>query len=116
MGLGGAAALAAASNVFLGMVESPILIRGYLGRLTRSEMFLMMTVGLATIAGSTMVAYATLLAPVLKDAAAHVLAASIISVPAGILLSRIMIPELPGVAVPMSIQARRCATTARWMR
>jgi concentrative nucleoside transporter, CNT family len=96
MGLGGASALCAASNIFLGMVESPILIRGYLTKLTRSEMFLMMTVGLATIAGSTMVAYATILAPVLPHAAAHVLAASIISAPAGILLARVMIPEMPG--------------------
>lgn len=96
MGLSGPSALAAASNIFLGMIESPILIKGYLQHLSRSEMFLMMTVGLATIAGSTMVAYAALLAPVLPNAAGHVLAASIISVPAAILLARVMIPERAG--------------------
>ncbi|WP_122465587.1 NupC/NupG family nucleoside CNT transporter [Brevundimonas lutea] len=96
MGLGGASALAVAANIFLGMIESPIVIRAYLDKLTRSEVFLMMVVGLATVAGSTMVAYATILGPVLPNAAGHVLVASIVSAPAGILLARIIIPETPG--------------------
>jgi CNT family concentrative nucleoside transporter len=93
MNLGGASALAVAANIFMGMVESPIVIRAYLDKLSRAELFLMMVVGLATVAGSTMVAYAVILAPVLPNAAGHVLVASIISAPAGILLARIMIPE-----------------------
>lgn len=96
MGLGGASALAVAANIFLGMIESPIVIRAYLDKLTRSEVFLMMVVGLATVAGSTMVAYATILGPVLTNAAGHVLVASIVSAPAGVLLARILIPEEPG--------------------
>ena len=96
MGLGGASALAVAANIFLGMIESPLVIRAYLDKLTRSELFLMMVVGLATVAGSTMVAYAAILGPVLPNAAGHVLVASIVSAPAGILLARIMIPETPG--------------------
>ncbi len=96
MGLGGASALAVAANIFLGMIESPIVIRAYLARLTRSELFLLMVVGLATVAGSTMVAYATILHDVLPNAAGHVLVASIVSAPAGVLLARIMIPEKPG--------------------
>ena len=96
MGLGGASALAVAVNIFLGMIESPIVIRAYLNKLTRSELFLMMVVGLATVAGSTMVAYATILKQALPDAAAHVLAASIISAPAGVLLARIVVPEKEG--------------------
>jgi len=96
MGLGGASALAVAANIFLGMIESPIVIRAYLDKLTRSELFLMMVVGLATVAGSTMVAYATILKAVLPNAAAHVLVASIVSAPAGVLLARIMIPEKDG--------------------
>ena len=96
MGLGGASALAVAANIFLGMIESPIVIRAYLDKLTRSELFLLMVVGLATVAGSTMVAYAAILAPVLPDAAGHVLVASIVSAPAGVLLARIIIPETPG--------------------
>ncbi|MFC0634572.1 NupC/NupG family nucleoside CNT transporter [Brevundimonas balnearis] len=96
LGLGGASALAVAANIFLGMIESPIVIRAYLDKLTRSEIFLMMVVGLATVAGSTMVAYATLLAPVLPNAAGHVLVASIVSAPAGVLLARIIVPEKSG--------------------
>ncbi|WP_339871049.1 nucleoside transporter C-terminal domain-containing protein [uncultured Brevundimonas sp.] len=96
MGLGGASALAVAANIFLGMIESPIVIRAYLDRLTRSELFLLMVVGLATVAGSTMVAYATILHDVLPNAAGHVLVASIVSAPAGVLLARIIIPEKPG--------------------
>jgi CNT family concentrative nucleoside transporter len=96
LGLGGASALATATNIFLGSVESPIVIRAYLDRLSRSELFLMMTVGLATVAGSTMVAYAAILSPVLPNAAGHVLVASIVSAPAAVLLSRIMVPERPG--------------------
>ncbi|RZJ40520.1 MAG: NupC/NupG family nucleoside CNT transporter [Brevundimonas sp.] len=96
MKLGGASALAVAANIFLGMIESPIVIKAYLDKLTRSEVFLMMVVGLATVAGSTMVAYATILAPVLPNAAGHVLVASIVSAPAGVLLARIIVPEIPG--------------------
>ena len=98
MGLSGPSALAVAANIFMGMVESPIVIRAYLDRLTRSELFLMMVVGLATVAGSTMVAYAVILQDVLPNAAGHVLVASIISAPAGILLARIIIPEQAGGA------------------
>jgi len=98
MGLGGASALAVAANIFLGMIESPIVIRAYLDKLTRSELFLLMVVGLATVAGSTMVAYATILGGVLPNAAGHVLVASIVSAPAGVALARIMIPERVGQA------------------
>ena len=96
MGLGGASALAVAANIFLGMIESPIVIRAYLDKLTRSELFLMMVVGLATVAGSTMVAYAAILSATLPNAAGHVLVASIVSAPAGVLLARIIIPERAG--------------------
>lgn len=96
MGLGGASALAVAANIFLGMIESPIVVRAYLDKLTRSELFLMMVVGLATVAGSTMVAYAAILSATLPNAAGHVLVASIVSAPAGIALARIIIPEKPG--------------------
>ncbi len=96
MGLGGASALSAACNILMGMVESAIVVRGYLDKFTRAELFMLMTLGLATVAGSTMVAYVLILAPTLPNAAGHVFAASIISTPAGILLARIMIPEEPG--------------------
>jgi CNT family concentrative nucleoside transporter len=95
LGIGGAPALAAAANIFMGMVESSIVIRAYLTQLTRADLFLVMVVGLATAAGSTMVAYAVLLAPALPNAAAHVLAASTISAPASILLARMIVPDDP---------------------
>ncbi len=93
MNIGGASALATAANIFMGMVESPIVIKGYLDKLSRSELFMMMVVGLSTVAGSTMVAYAMILAPTLPNAAGHVLVASIITAPAGILVAKIMIPD-----------------------
>jgi CNT family concentrative nucleoside transporter len=100
MGLGGASATSAAANIFMGMVESPIVIKAYLEKLSRSEIFLMMVLGLGTVAGSTLVAYVAMLSmptpdgsPFLPNAAAHILAASIISAPACILLARVMVPE-----------------------
>jgi CNT family concentrative nucleoside transporter len=96
MGMGGASATATAANIFVGMVETPIIIRAYLDKLTRSELFMMMVVGLATVAGSTMVAYATILKGVLPHAAAHVLVASVVSAPAGVLLARMIVPEKAG--------------------
>jgi CNT family concentrative nucleoside transporter len=95
LGLRGPPALGTAATIFLGQVEGPIFVRAYLDRLTRSELFTLMTVGLSCVSGSTMVAYATLLKGTLPNAAAHVLTASIISAPAGVLLARIMIPPKP---------------------
>jgi CNT family concentrative nucleoside transporter len=95
MGLRGPAALAVASTVFMGQVEGAIVIRAYLERLSRSELFMLITVGMACVSGSTMVAYAALLKDVLPNAAAHVLTASIISAPAGVLLARVLVPRNP---------------------
>jgi CNT family concentrative nucleoside transporter len=95
MGLRGPAALAVASTVFMGQVEGAIVIRAYLEKLSRSELFMLITVGMACVSGSTMVAYAALLKDVLPHAAAHVLTASIISAPAGVLLARVLVPRNP---------------------
>ena len=96
MGLRGPPALATAATVFMGQVEGPIFIRSYLPSLSRSELFMLLSVGMSCVSGSTMVAYATILKGVLPNAAAHVLTASLISAPAGVLLARIMVP--PGLA------------------
>src|SRR5689334_21453880 len=93
MGLRGPPALATAATVFMGQVEGPIFIRSYLPRLSRSELFMLIAVGMSCVSGSTMVAYATILAGVLPQAAAHVVTASIISAPAGVLLARIIVPR-----------------------
>src|SRR3954451_7838189 len=93
LGVGGAVGLSTAANIFLGMVEAPLFIRPYLARLTRSELFLVMTGGMAGIAGTVLVLYATLLAPLIPDAAAHFVIASVLGAPAAILVSLIMVPE-----------------------
>jgi len=92
-GIGGAAGLGVAANVFVGMVEAPLLIRPYLAQLTEGELFMVMTCGMATIAGTVMVLYASLLEPVLSGALGHLLTASIISAPAAIMVARLMLPE-----------------------
>jgi CNT family concentrative nucleoside transporter len=97
LGIGGAVGLSTAANIFLGMVEAPLFIRPYLGRLTRSELFLVMTGGMAGIAGTVLVLYATLLAPLISDAAGHFVIASVLGAPAAILVSLIMVPETSGV-------------------
>src|SRR5262245_60091341 len=93
LGVGGAVGLATAANIFLGMVEAPMFIRPYLARLSRSELFVVMTGGMAGIAGTVLVIYATMLAPVIPDAAAHLVIASVLAAPAAILISLIMVPE-----------------------
>lgn len=97
MGLGGAVGLASASTMFLGMAEAPLLIRPYLERLTRSELFIMMTVGLASVSGTVLVLYASVLEPVVPGALGQILVASLISLPAGITVARVMVPEKQGV-------------------
>lgn len=93
LGVGGAVGLSTAANVFLGMVEAPLFVRPYLAQMTRSELFLVMTGGMAGIAGTVLVLYATLLAPLIPDAAGHFVVASVLGAPAAILVSLIMVPE-----------------------
>ncbi len=92
MKIGGALGLGCASNVFLGMIEAPLLIRPYLERMTRSELFTLLTCGLANVAGTVLVLYATILEPAIPGALGHIIVASLLSLPASILLSKIMIP------------------------
>lgn len=93
LGVGGAVGLSTAANIFLGMVEAPLFVRPYLAQMTRSELFLVMTGGMAGIAGTVLVLYATLLGPLIPDAAAHFVIASVLGAPAAILVSLIMVPE-----------------------
>jgi CNT family concentrative nucleoside transporter len=91
--VGGALGTGAAANVFVGMTESPLVIRGYLQDLTRSELFALMSCGMATIAGTMMVLYAQVVGRVIPDAMGHILTASLISVPAALMMAQIMVPE-----------------------
>lgn len=93
MGLGGAEGLGVSANIFVGMVESPLFIRPYLKHMTRSEIFTIMTSGMATIAGTVMVLYASILKTIIPDIMGHILTASIISVPAAVTIAKIMMPE-----------------------
>ena len=92
LGLGGAVGLSAAATVFLGNIEGQLVIRPYLARLTRTELFILMTVGLSVIAGTVFVLYATILKDVLPGALGHILVASLMSLPAGVMMARIMVP------------------------
>jgi len=87
----GAESLAAVANLFLGMTESALIVKPYLERMTRSELFLLMTLGMATVAGSVMLSYVGMLGG--GDYAGHLATASLLSAPAGILIAKIMIPE-----------------------
>ncbi|MEJ2282151.1 MAG: nucleoside transporter C-terminal domain-containing protein [Desulfobacterales bacterium] len=93
MGIGGTEGLGVSANIFVGMIESPLFIRPYLANMTRSEIFTLMTCGMATIAGTVMVLYASILSKTLPDVMGHILTASIISVPAAIIISKLMVPE-----------------------
>ena len=92
MGIGGASGIAAAANVFIGMIEAPLLIRPYLARLDRSDLFLVMSCGMATIAGTVLVLYAFILQNTIPDAAGHLLTASLMNAPAAIVMAKVMIP------------------------
>lgn len=93
LGIGGPLATVSAASLFLGLVEAPLLIRPYLNELGRGALFAMMAVVMATIAGTVMALYATVLAPHLPGAAGHLLAASLMNIPGALLLARIAVPE-----------------------
>ena len=93
MGIRGAVGLGAAASVFVGMVEAPMVIRQKLQHLTRSEFFVLITCGMATVAGTVMGLYAVILASVFEEALIQILIASVLSVPAGIMVARLMVPE-----------------------
>jgi CNT family concentrative nucleoside transporter len=92
LAIGGAVGLGSAATIFLGMIEAPLLVRPYLARLARPELFILFTVGLSTIAGTVMVLYASVLEPTVPGALGHILVASFISLPAAILIARLMVP------------------------
>jgi CNT family concentrative nucleoside transporter len=96
LGVGGAVGLSTAANIFLGQVEAPLFIRPYLAKLTRGELFMVMTGGMAGIAGTVFVLYATILRNVIPDVAGHILVASIVSAPGALLISMLMVPDAPG--------------------
>ena len=93
LSIGGAEGLGISANIFVGMVESPLLIRPYLKSMTRSELFSLMVCGMATIAGTVMILYASILDRVIENVLGHILIASIMSAPAAIIIAKTMVPE-----------------------
>jgi len=109
LGIGGALGVSAAANVFVGMVEAPLLVRPYLLQMTRGELFAVMTCGMSTIAGTVLVLYASILQPVIPDALGHILTASLISAPAALAVALLMVPhsgELTTGTLEPSLQAQ----------
>jgi CNT family concentrative nucleoside transporter len=94
MNVGGAVGLSTAANVFVGMIEAPLLVRPYLARIGRGELFIVMTGGMATVSGTVMVLYATLLEGLIAEPVRHLLTASIISAPAAIAVAMVMVPDV----------------------
>lgn len=93
LGVGGAVGVGAGSSMFLGMVEAPLVIRAYLKNLSRSELFIVLTAGMSTVAGSIMVLYANVLGGIIDGALGHILIASVINVIGAIVVARVMIPS-----------------------
>ena len=89
----GAETLCTATNIFVGMMESPLVVKPYVERMTESEMMAIMTAGLATISGTVLAAYAGMLMPYHPDAAGHLIAASVMSAPAALVMSKLLVPE-----------------------
>jgi CNT family concentrative nucleoside transporter len=102
LGVGGAVGLSTAANIFVGMVEAPLFIRPYLARLTRGELFVVMTGGMAGIAGTVLVLYARFLSPIIPDAAGHFIIASVLGAPVAVMIGQIMVPDgTPGTTATL---------------
>jgi CNT family concentrative nucleoside transporter len=89
----GAETLSAAGNIFLGQTEAPLLIKPFVGKMTNSELNTVMVGGFATVAGGVMAAYVGMLKGYFPDIAGHLLTASVMNAPAGLLLSKMILPE-----------------------
>ncbi len=92
VGIGGPLGLGAAVHIFVGHIEAPLLLRPYLMRLARGELFALMSCGMAGIAGTVMVLYATLVGPVIPNALGNILIAAVISTPAALAIAALMVP------------------------
>jgi concentrative nucleoside transporter, CNT family len=96
LGVSGPVGMSAAANIFVGMVEAPLLVRPYLATMSRAGLFATMTVGMAGVAGTVLAIYATIMQATVPGAAGHLIVASVISVPAALMLAELMVPEKAG--------------------
>ena len=93
LGTSGAETLSASANIFVGQTEAPLLIKPYVSKMTNSELMVVMTGGFATVAGGVLAAYVSLLQPFFPEIAGHLMAASIMSAPAALVMAKILVPE-----------------------
>ena len=98
LGVSGVVGLGGGATIFLGVVESPLVLRAWFGRMNRSDLFAIMVMIMATISGAILVLYATTLAKTVPDAVGHMIVASLISLPAALLIARLMVPGEPGAS------------------
>lgn len=114
MKLSGAESLSASANIFLGQTEAPLLIKPYLGRLTRSELLCIMVGGMATIAGAVMIAYISFLGgtdPAQQTIfATHLITASVISAPAAVMIAKILLPQTEPVDRNLDVSREKIGT------
>ncbi|MGB5082972.1 MAG: nucleoside transporter C-terminal domain-containing protein [Burkholderiales bacterium] len=111
MGVGGAIGLSSAANVFVGMVEAPLVVKPYIRNMNRSELFVLMSCGMATVAGTVMALYASILARAIPDALGHILIASIVSTPAAIAVAVLMVPSREGVTEGALVAPRSASSS-----
>lgn len=92
LGVSGVVGLSGGANMFLGVVESPLAVRAYFGRISRAELFQVMVLAMATISGAILILYATTLRATVPDAVGHMISASLVSLPAALLIAKLMVP------------------------
>ncbi|MEP3226152.1 MAG: nucleoside transporter C-terminal domain-containing protein [Parasphingorhabdus sp.] len=92
LGVSGVVGLSGGANIFLGVVESPLVVRAYFEKMRRAELFAIMVLAMSTISGAILVLYATTLEKTVPNAVGHMISASLISLPAAILLAKLMVP------------------------
>lgn len=92
LGVSGVVGLSGGANMFLGVVESPLVVRAYFAKMTRAELFQVMVLAMATISGAILILYATTLAKTVPDAVGHMISASLVSLPAALLIAKLMVP------------------------
>ncbi|HVB67792.1 MAG TPA: nucleoside transporter C-terminal domain-containing protein [Acetobacteraceae bacterium] len=112
MGIGGPLALGAAVHVFVGMIEAPLLVRPYLARMSRGELFALMTCGMAGVAGTVMVIYAEFLSALIPHALGQILTASVISTPAAVAVAAVMVPFGPGSDAAVRLEREGATVSA----
>ena len=110
MRVGGVVGLSTAANVFVGMVEAPLFIRPYLARVSRGELFAIMAGGMASIAGTVLFLYGSILRPVLPDAVAHLLIASILSAPAALVVAFLMVPPASATGAHVALRSEAASS------